>query len=710
MTLDLPDAVPLPDPPGSPQLLGDVVDGVRAAALDAWVLDVRLAAPVAATPGWQGTDAEAAAVQLATTRVVAGDLYLALSTGATRLDRHRELMEDVRAQLSALREEQDADRAVCAARMPSTAGVELATDPTLLASAQVVRDGYRERDAGRATRHADLVQELADDATAAAAELTTALAPVSGGARGAAAVTAHLAGVLPGWGTPELTDLGFEAASALVMPQTAEDLSATAAEYAAYLDEPAFAVALIARLGVDGLVVLLQRVGCLLPDRDDVLPGVLGRVLGAAARGDGRAASAVLTATVLPTDARSTGSVADRDVMAGMARVLCTGWVSSATAAAWTRQALDREQALQRRGADPEAVPPAGLVEAGLTQLARDPAAAAAFLDQSHEWRHLLGRPWSDGAASLSSVLVAVRQSDPALTEAVALAALQGAGGSLQSMLDGTGPGDRTQEALAVLSGDVAVLLASHLDAIEPLLVAGAGGLGVPSRALTPAELQVVRGIGLVAIDSGARETLMLAVTSRAMQAPVVAGADLRPASYAQGSFVAAVAGGEHVADQLHVLGRRRSIEAGQRAFAIATMPLGFLPGKTGDAVGKLFALAAPLLAPEDLSGVVGEALELTPSTGAADAKLMAIAAALPGLVAAGALPDPGPDASPAELLETGSSYEARLPIGVRVSVWDAVRGTAADGYGEIAQQLGLEADDGDERATAADGIRVTDN
>jgi len=104
VTLTLPGPVDLPEPPGSPDALGSVVDQLASAGYAAG-LTVHLLEPATVLSGWQGADATVAAAEVGAALAVAADLHEALSTARGRLGDHLELWLAVRARVAHLRDD-----------------------------------------------------------------------------------------------------------------------------------------------------------------------------------------------------------------------------------------------------------------------------------------------------------------------------------------------------------------------------------------------------------------------------------------------------------------------------------------------------------------------------------------------------------------------------------------------------------------------------
>ena len=570
MSTVLPVPLPLPDPPGSPEALATVLDQLTSAGFAAG-LTVHLLRPATAVPGWQGADAEAAVGQIAAAGTVAADLHDALTAAAGRLGDHAELWSSVLARLASLREDQHHQFAAAAARLATLlddvpdAGLGAVAPPAAVA---LVREVARDESA-RSAQHAALLADLADDAGSTAAVLGSLSAPFGGAGRpgDAERVTLRLAAVLPGWGDGALTALGVQAATELGRPGTADELDAAARRWTAHASSPAFADALLGRLGEDGVTWLLTLLGGRSVEAERApLAGLLAAAAGAA--GTGSRAAEVLGAVRLdPADLSGTPDA----VAVGMGVVLTALTAAgradrgAGLAVGWGGQVLAREA---ERGATAVerttgTLPDPMVAVLGVLVAAGDTAAAAAALADPASWTTLLGRSWPGGVEPLVEVIgLAAR----------APQALQVAGSALQALGQGLRPGT-TQTVLAddvmqtTVGGAVAGLVAGRVDAVLPVLGAVTG---TAAGAVDEATDQALRGLGHLLAEADRARTLGAAV-----QGALAAGPGGEVGGRLAGGFVAAEEYGQRLA---HVLthARAQSWEVDQQLLwdAAITLPV----------------------------------------------------------------------------------------------------------------------------------------
>ncbi|MCZ2806303.1 hypothetical protein O2W18_14405 [Modestobacter sp. VKM Ac-2983] len=511
----LPTPMGLPDPPGSPVALGDVLDRLASAGFAAGTT-VHLLGAATVDSGWRGADAAALAAEVATARTVAGELHGALVTAAARLGDHRELWLTVLTRIADLRADQREQFARAGSRLAVLVGPAWdggvpgpGRDEAADLSAAVAAD-----DVDRAAEHRALLDDLAADATAVAAVLAAVAAPLGGATRlgGAAGVTAWLAGRMPGWGDGAFAALGREAAADLLRPGTAERLDAAAAGWSGHAASPAFAAAVVARLGADGLRWLLTVLG----ERDgsvdalaDLLAGTLSSVAGGAAGGSSarRALDDLRLAPADPDGAVDVLAVGMGTVLGALAGRGAAG--ASALAASWGRQLLAREAGQGAGAAARVGAPAADPVAAALTVLRRagDRAAAGELLADPAAWTTLLSRPWPGGTEDLAAV-VTLAAAGPGAAAAV--------GAALRSLGRGLAPDspDKVlvdQETLARIGAEVSGLVAGQAGAVLPVLeaVVRDGGPGGHLDASTDAAL---RGLALLLADEARSEPVVTAV------------------------------------------------------------------------------------------------------------------------------------------------------------------------------------------------------
>lgn len=498
MSVSMPDPVPLPMPPGDPAAVDDLVRDAAGAAFLFAVITDELTGPVSSAPGWLGADAAAAAAQLVRVAEITRAAGDALLSATGRLGTHGELLRGVRREVGALREEQDEEFRVAWRRLGEIEDPQLAVMTGSASWVGVVAD-VRTSEARRRRRHAVLLEELADDATATARALAEAGRPVGGTARpgDGERVLAHLAAELPGWGDPEMTHRARALAQALLESDERARLSGDAVRLAAH---PAFATALIRELGVESFGLLLEVLGGEPEGPDHPVAAVLAAALGAAVPSghprDG--VSRVLGATYVHADER-TGAAA---TAAGMAAVLLAGSGSrglrAATAGEWARQLLVREH-VQRT--------PAGAVPLTWSPVATDPVAvavqyvaesgapevAAALLDDQRVWEALLVRSWGDGGAGLGDLVAeAGRESGPVGDRAVRLGLETIGAGLVEGDPSGWTVDRDVVAAMAPALGDAVV---AHVDVVAGALAAlSADGGGERTE-------DQVKGLGHLTVD-----------------------------------------------------------------------------------------------------------------------------------------------------------------------------------------------------------------
>ncbi|WP_299952434.1 hypothetical protein [uncultured Modestobacter sp.] len=613
---------PLPDPPGSPAALDELVAQVTTAGHAAG-MTVHLLGPAGVVPGWQGADAAAAAVEVAAATAVAGELHVALVSAWTRLGEHQEVWQRVLARVATLREEQRADFADAGARIALLVGPALENgDPGPgEAAARALAGTVAAADDARACEHRALLAALEDDAEDTARLLAAALGPLGGDVRpgGVARLTARLAARLPGWGEAALADLGGQAAEELSGRLTAAELEAAAGRWAAYAEVPAFVDELLDRLGADGVGWLLTVLGSRAAGaEDDALTALLATVVATATASGGRGVD-VLAAVRLDRDDPD-GTVD----LAGIAMGLVLGRVAAghgATAAAglavgWGRQLLDREAAM---GAGATARTTATLPDPLVSVLrvvvdGGDPSAAARLLGSARSWSTLTSRSWPDGGADLAAAVGLA---------AGAPTAGQVAEAGLVALGEGLAPGSTARvlvdpEVLQVVGVPLAALVAGQPDVVVPLLAAASSGV---SGALSPEGDAALRGLAHLLTDAARDE-----VVTTALAAALAGGA--------AGAAAPAVAGG-HVAVQEHaqrlgyalVYSRALSRAVDVQmiwTFGVDLPATALARGRAGEVVGAVVDGAAELL---DADGEVDLGPDLGRVRTAADAERWAVQA-----------------------------------------------------------------------------------
>lgn len=624
MSTLLPAPAELPDPPGSPAVLGDVLDQLASAGFAAGTT-VHLLDATAVDTGWQGADAAAVTAEVATATAVAVELHGALTTAAARLAEHLELWLTVLARVAALRADQRDQFARAGSRLAVLVGPAWdggvpapGRDEAADLSAAVAAD-----DADRAAEHRALVDELAADATAVAAVLAAVAAPLGGVARPGDAdrVTGWLAGRLPGWGSGASAALGVQAADDLTRPGTAAQLDAAAVRWSGHAANPAFAAAVVGRLGADGLRWLLAVLG----ERGgsaDALAGLLAVTLSSVAAGASATSRAGRALDELRLDPADPDGAVDV-VAVGMGVVLRTlaGPVrggASRLAASWASQLLAREAAQGVGSAVRVGPTTPDPVAAALTVLRSggDPGSAGRLLGEPAAWTTLLSRPWPAGTADLAAV--------------VSLAAAgRGAAAAVEAALRALGQGlapdapDRVlvdQGTLGGIGAAVSRLVAGQPGVLVPLLGAAVrdGGADGDLDASTDTQL---RGLAQLFADEARSEPVVGAVHA-ALRAGQAGGS----ASSAAALVGATVAVQEHGQRLRHALAYSQAHgEAVDRQLLWTigvTVPSAPLSGSRGELVGDVLDAAAGLVGAD---GVVRMAPDTGPVRTAEDAQRTAV-------------------------------------------------------------------------------------
>jgi hypothetical protein len=597
----LPSPVALPEPPGSPEALGQVVDQLATAGYAAG-LTVHLLGPAAPLVGWQGSDAVVAAAEVGTAMGVAADLHEAVTVASARLGDHLELWLSVRARVRDLRDEQRARFADAGARLAALVGVpmEHGGPIVVLPEARSLVDDVAREDAARGVEHRSLLGALADDAGSVSTALAAATRPFGGTGRpgSAAAVTARLAVDLPGWGAGALATLGSQAADELTHPGPGDTLAGAVARWRPYASLPGFADALLGSLGAGGLTWLLAVLAGPLPaEQQDALAGLLAVALSGPGTSPGRRGGEVLAAVRLDPD--DPDATVDGRAVA-MGRVLAAPGAGAALAAAWGRQVLDREAA---QGAPAGAAAMAGsrlpdAAEAALAVIARsgDAGAAASLLDDPRTWTTLLARSWSAGTAALAAVvgLAGTAPGAGRAASAVLLALGQGlAPGSAGRVLDDRG-------ALSRVRAEVSGLVAGQSGTVLPVLRAAATG-----GDLDRAEDTALRGLGyLVAEPASATEL------SAAVRAALQSGAAGSSAGGVAGAHVAVLEYGQRLRYALDWSAEQsRAVDADMVWTFAVQMPVQLIGGHVGELAGVVEEAVA------DALGANGD-VEIGPDTG----------------------------------------------------------------------------------------------
>ena len=515
--MNLPTPVPLDEPPGDPAALADLVSAETGAAYGTGVLGAHLDGPAASAPGWLGADAAAAAEQVGTVTALVQQLHGTLTAAEQRLRVHAQVFDDARAQIAVLRREQAEDFAVAWTRVAQS-------DPAL---PDPIREELRAAEADRRRAHAAAVADVQDDATATAQVLDGATTGLGGtGERGqGAAVLVHLASLLPGWGDGELISRAWAAAQALDGPVTAGDIDAIAREGLPYAGTAAYAGALLANLGEDGVRWLLVELG-----QESEPSGVLARWLatafGAARRPESgqNALTDVLEARYV--DPAAIDGTADQ-IALGLTALLTAvpasaGGVRNETAAAWGVSMLARERRQGVAASDGARVWATEPVEGVVARRAgaHDPGAAAGLLGRREAWDALLARSWDDGGAALVTLVHDAAAAGPAGDTAVRA--------GLESLGTGLSPTDA--DAIWTVERTTAERLAPALGAavaVHPGIVTGVLAAAGAGERLAPVDDAVFRGLGYLTLDPDAEAAVRSAVDARTAAAPLdLAGTD----------------------------------------------------------------------------------------------------------------------------------------------------------------------------------------
>jgi hypothetical protein len=591
VTVVLAPPLPLPQPPGSVAALGGVLDQLVTAGA-ATGLTSSLLQPVTVLTGWQGADATVAAGEVGAALAVAADLQDAVAAARGRLSDHHELWLAVRARVADLREEQRARFADAGVRLAVLVGTAAETGSSARpAEAVALVESTAELDAAAAAEHRALLEALAAGAAGAAGVLAAATRPFgSTGTPGeVAAVTARLAGRLPGWGEQAMADLGRRAADELTGPGSAEDLVATARRWLGVADVTGFADALVDRLGAEGVTWLLAALGDLAgTGEEQPVAALLAAALGGTA--PGQHTQDVLAGVRLdPLD--PDGAVDRRAVAMGL--VLGVPGVASSLAASWGRQLLDREA---RQGARAGAEGTGGgllldPVAAALTALARsaDGAAAAQLLADPSAWTTLLSRQWPGGADPLATV-VGLARTAPGAGQ-VARSALLALGQGLAVGSSGRVLVDRG--ALRDLRPAITALVAGRPEVVLPVLGAAVTGADPDVGSDT-----ALRGLGYLVSDATSAKLVTAAVRS-ALQA----GAGGAVGGAVAGAHVAVLEYGQRLRYALDWSQAQSRAVDGQIVWTLGISgPTVFVPGGVGELAGAAEGALADAL---DLNGDV---------------------------------------------------------------------------------------------------------
>jgi hypothetical protein len=487
-------------------------------------VDDRLLGAASSAPGWLGADAAAAAEQVVAVsslvRAASGAVLLAMG----RLSAHAELLQDTRRQVAALEGEQREHFADAWDRWSRVASLQL----------QVMTDGSEARaiveeveaaEASRRRRHTAVLEELEDDAAATARVLADSCVVVGGrGARGDAnRVVAYLAARLPGWGDLELARRGRALAAALTGgPATPEERAAAAAAAAPFAGRPAFANALLADMGEEGVAYLLTDLGYGTFGPDSSVARLLAAAFGAAAPsgGDGDPVDDVLNAVYVRAGDRygTSGTVA-----AGLATVLAagpslpSGGVQTPTVAEWSRQLLLWEHTQRMRaGMRPadsgsEGMDPTALAVRILADRS-DAAVSAELLGDARIWEALLSRLWGDGGAAVGEIVAQAGAEPGGAGDHAVRTGLAVVGTGLAA--DDPAKWTVNRDTVAVIAPALGAAVAAHGSvAVDALQV------GVDGR-LTGGRTDVLRGLAYLTLDRGAAAAVEQALHGWALVQP----------------------------------------------------------------------------------------------------------------------------------------------------------------------------------------------
>jgi hypothetical protein len=671
----LPEPVALDPQPGHPAALADLIDTVTGAAFRLGALGAHLSGPAADAPGWLGADAAAAVEQIAAVARLARDQHTGVSEALARLAFHHDLLVTARARVQALRTAQRENL--------TTAAIRLAAESDPLAQRVVLQD-LETQEAGRRAAHAAVLAEVEADAAATAAVLARSTSAVGGGGRrgDAGQVTAYLAGQLPGWGDPELADLGRAAAiNALTAPAGAVSAELTRSQ--SLLGRPAFAVAFLSALGADQFLNLLKAAG--LPERPEGLPTQLATLVAAAVTTASDPAADPRLRAVLDVPLRRPPDSAAAVALGRMARsgalpaTYLARLVPVLTLAEQADPGLRGDELGVAAGEDP-----LDDVLGALTGT-RDADTAAAILADPALWPQFLGRTWSEGLTGLDGLLrLATYGAAGADVTATVLDAI---GGVTRVMVDAVMSGCPETFAVQSLSPAIGHLVAAHLPVVTDTVVVGQSHASAPSRPIDGAEKQLLRGLGMVTLDPIAREAVLRALVDATSAAPPAVGPGAQsPAAYAHGGVFAAMAFGEAQQIRHAFYSAVATAENNETCWSVITAPLGMISltrfRRAWEALTGVTSFLGPHGVP--LGDFLGQ-----PATGAHQAAFSAMAASMPTLVRDGLVPDPDSALDRGLGSAEARSYEWKLrPL--QRDAWDEVVNAAQDGYVDVGDALGF--------------------
>jgi hypothetical protein len=600
MTMQLPNPIPLEMPSGDAEAMADLARDIATAGRCLAAMDARISDPAASPSGWLGDDASAAAAQVIRIASLIRAANDAVAPAAERLAAHAERLLETRNHVRALKHQQEEEFADAWRRWGSLPDLQLQV-MIEAPQARAIVDELEARERSRRRRHTALLEEVEDDAAGTARVLVDACAAVGGRGRpdDARFVVAYLAAQLPGWGDREQGRRARALASGLT-DGTPETKTRAASDAVAFAGNSAFATALLAALGVEGVRYVLRDLG----NGDTYAPGspvarVLAAAFGAADVGaaTGSAVQRVLDAEYVHAEDEfaTAGTIATGlAVVLAAGRSTPSGGVATRTVASWGRQFLLWENRQRERIGTrsvnwaPEAGDPTGLAISILAQRA-EPAVSAAFLDDPRVWQAALRRVYDDSAAALGKVVAQAglepgERGDRALRMGLATA---GAG------LAGDDPSAWTvnRHTFAGVASDFGDALSAHIDVAVGVLKVGVDGKVHGDGA------DVLAGLGYVTLDRDAAAAVQEALTAWAQVRPeAVAGsapqgalppADVLGAYAAVQEFAQRT---DHAMDALEDRVEAQSTQALEKGtFGLLTL----VPGPVGVGLGLLEGCAS---------------------------------------------------------------------------------------------------------------------
>jgi hypothetical protein len=596
MTVQMPTPIPLEMPPGDADAIADLARDVGSAGRCLASVDARISGPAADAPGWLGADATVAAGQVLDMSTLIRRAHEAVARAGERLAAHAEFLLETRSGIRALRHEQDEQFRAAWRRWYTLPDLQA----QLMIGGPEVRAIVADIEAGEATRrrrHRALLEEVGDDATATARVLADSCAVVGGRGRSGDSkrVVAYLAAQLPGWGDRELGRLARALATGLTNGNPTTK-SRAASDAAAYAGSPAFATALFAALGVEGVAYVLRDLGAgdTYP-ADSPVARMLAAAFGAADLGDSTGASVerVLDAEYVPPE---DGFEQVQDVVTGLAMVLAaggtmpSGGVATRIVASWSRQFLLWEnQQRDRIGTRsvarvPEVGDPTGLA-IGILARRGDPGVAAGLLDDPAVWKAALRRLYDDGGAALGEVIAQAGQEGGERGDRVLRMGLAAAGAGRA----GEDPMAWTvnRQTLEGVAPGFGAAVSAHVDVAVEALAVGVDGH------LSRSQPDVLAGLGYLTLDGGAAAAIEQALTAWARVRPeALAGTGPQEPLHAAavlGAFVAVQEFAQRTDHAMNAMEDRALAQAKQQLEEhtwglVATL----LPGPTGMVAGLL--------------------------------------------------------------------------------------------------------------------------